>query len=164
MLKAPFSRHKDIDIRKVTPAGYASLEARLKQMYLDRQAIRQHMHELREQQASDGYDLSDTVSALYNINAEIDDLKTTLSQVVVIDPESKKNHKVAQVGATIHLESSGRSISYQLVDSLEADPSNGKISSDSPLGRALIGKRINQLVHFMSPSLGLLKFKITKVQ
>ena len=51
---------------------------------------------------------------------------------------------------------------YRVVGSLDADPMNGKISDDSPLGKALLGKKIDDIVIVDAPA-GELKFKILEI-
>lgn len=158
-MRKPFRKIKHI--QQVTPDGYRAMEEQLQMLCTERHEVRQHLRDLREQQASDGFDLTDTVRALESLNDDIEKLRVELRQVVVIKPT---RHNVARLGAVIHLKNGKHSITYQLVSSREADPSSGKISSESPLGRALIGKRINQLVQFVSPKVGLLRYRITKLQ
>jgi transcription elongation factor GreA len=56
----------------------------------------------------------------------------------------------------------GKSHEYVIVGPAEADPREGKISNESPVGRALIGKRVNEEVQVSVPK-GLLTLKITKI-
>ena len=52
---------------------------------------------------------------------------------------------------------------YDIVSSIEADPMNGKISDDSPLGSAVLGKTVGQIVEVEAP-IGTLQYKILKVE
>ena len=52
---------------------------------------------------------------------------------------------------------------YDIVSSIEADPMNGKISDDSPLGSAVLGKTVGQVVEVEAP-IGMLQYKILKVE
>ena len=52
---------------------------------------------------------------------------------------------------------------YDIVSSIEADPMNGKISDDSPLGSAVLGKTVGQTVEVEAP-IGMLQYKILKVE
>jgi transcription elongation factor GreA len=51
---------------------------------------------------------------------------------------------------------------YTLVGSAEADPKHGKISNESPMGKALLGRKLHEVVSVMTPS-GLMKFKIVHI-
>ena len=52
---------------------------------------------------------------------------------------------------------------YQVVGSQEADPMNGRISEDSPFGRALLGRAVGDEVHVEAPA-GLLRYQILEIQ
>ena len=52
---------------------------------------------------------------------------------------------------------------YTLVGSAEADPAEGKISNESPVGAAILGKKVGSTVDVHAPS-GVLKFKIVKIK
>lgn len=61
----------------------------------------------------------------------------------------KRDALIASLGSVVDLvDSSGRLIRYTLVDSIEANPSDGRISISSPLGQSLIGKRIQETIHW----------------
>lgn len=52
---------------------------------------------------------------------------------------------------------------YHLVGAAEADPAEGRISNESPLGRALLGSEVGDVVSVNAPN-GLIKFRITKIE
>lgn len=73
----------------------------------------------------------------------------------------KRDAIKASLGSVVELvDSRGRMIRYTLVDSIEANPSDGRISISSPLGQSLIGKRIQETIHWGS---GLTSNKFTLV-
>lgn len=160
MKRTTFARLRKL--QEVTPEGLIELEARLDTLLRERQDIREWLHNLREEQASDKYDWSDTMRELESLDGQIEQSRIALRQVVVVQPKVKPH--VAQVGAIVHLQNGSKSIMYKLVSSLEADPMHGKISNESPLGKALLGKKIHQLVQYVSPKKGILRYKITKLQ
>jgi transcription elongation factor GreA len=57
------------------------------------------------------------------------------------------------VGRTVVIENNGKIGEFTIVETIEADPSNGKISNESPLGRTLLGKGIGETVTVETPSL-----------
>ena len=69
-------------------------------------------------------------------------------------------------GSIVHIkdQESGTSRKFQIVGSTEADLSGGKLSSESPIGSALIGGRVNQIVKIPSPRGPEKQFKITKIE
>ena len=86
------------------------------------------------------------------VEGRIDDilLKLSLSEIVV---GQRLISSTASFGATVQVEDvdSGHRTSYQLVGPFEADAMNGRISIDSPMGRALLGRRIGDEVTVYAP-------------
>lgn len=75
---------------------------------------------------------------------------------------AKKGGKVV-LGSTVHVELEGGKQQFIIVGSTEANPDEGKISDESPIGRALIGRKIGEAVEIEVPS-GVLAFKILRVE
>ena len=72
---------------------------------------------------------------------------------------------VVRIGSKITVEDIelGFEETYQVVGSQEADPMNGRISEDSPFGRALIGKKAGEEVNVEAPA-GTIRYKIVEIQ
>ncbi|HEV2596132.1 MAG TPA: transcription elongation factor GreA [Sphingomicrobium sp.] len=86
------------------------------------------------------------------IEATIADLEDRLSRAMVIDPTSLSGDKVV-FGATVTLtDEDAKTVRYQLVGQTEADARVGRISYNSPLGRALIGRQVGDEVEVSTPS------------
>ena len=84
--------------------------------------------------------------------AQIYDIEDRLSRAVVIDPKSLSGDRVV-FGATVKLaDEDDKSITYQIVGQTEADARIGRISYSSPLGRALIGRKVGEDVEVVTPS------------
>jgi transcription elongation factor GreA len=97
------------------------------------------------------------------IEAQIADIDDRLSRAMVIDPTSLSGDKVV-FGATVHLiDENDKPIKYQIVGQTEADARVGRISYNSPLGRALIGRTIGDEVEVSAPS-GDRYYSIEKVE
>jgi transcription elongation factor GreA len=98
-----------------------------------------------------------------HIEATIADLEDQLSRAMVIDPTTLSGNKVV-FGATVTLiDEDDKKVRYQLVGQSEADAKDGKISYNSPLGRALIGREVKEDVEVSTPS-GDRYYTITKVE
>jgi transcription elongation factor GreA len=69
----------------------------------------------------------------------IRELQHQLSNAQIID-ESSNGDKVIRIGSTVTVEEDGERTTYTIVGSAEAKPREGKVSNESPLGRALLGK------------------------
>jgi len=70
---------------------------------------------------------------------EIEDI---LKNIVLIKPPLKKNRNVVGLGAAVSLEIDGDKDEFTIVGTLEANPSLGKISNESPVGKSLLGHKI----------------------
>lgn len=77
--------------------------------------------------------------------------------------QSNGEYEVAALGATVTiLEDGGEPEAYQIVGRTEADPLQGRISNESPLGKALIGKRVGDVVKVNTPG-GTIEVKIVAI-
>lgn len=86
------------------------------------------------------------------IEASIADIEDRLSRAQVIDPSMLSGDKIV-FGATVTLlDDDEKPVKYQIVGQTEADAKTGKISYNSPLGRALIGKKVDDDVEVTVPS------------
>ena len=86
------------------------------------------------------------------IEAQIYELEDRLARAVVIDPTTLSGDRVV-FGATVKLvDEDDKPVTYQIVGQTEADARLGRISYSSPLGRALIGRRVGDEVEVMTPS------------
>ncbi|WP_260484057.1 transcription elongation factor GreA [Sphingomicrobium flavum] len=97
------------------------------------------------------------------IEATISHIEDQLARAMVIDPTTLSGDKVV-FGATVHLiDEDDQKKVYQLVGESEADAKNGRISFNSPLGRALIGRSVGDEVEFTTPA-GDRYYEIDKVE
>jgi len=86
------------------------------------------------------------------VEATIADIEDQLSRAIVIDPTTLSGDKVV-FGATVTLaDEDNKKVKYQLVGQVEADARDGRISFNSPLGRALIGRQVGEEVEVSTPS------------
>jgi len=92
------------------------------------------------------------------------ELETILNNAKILDslPPAWKDR--VQIGALVTLEEKdGKINEFMLVESLEADPDEGKISINSPLGKALLGKKVGEIVEISTPSFKIF-YKIKKIR
>ena len=86
------------------------------------------------------------------VEAQIAEMDDRLSRAMVIDPTTLSGDKIV-FGATVHLlDENDKPIKYQIVGQTEADARVGRISYNSPLGRALIGRTVGDEVEVSTPS------------
>ena len=87
-----------------------------------------------------------------------------LGMAQVIDEKAARSSKEVRVGSTVSVRTKdGKRQTYQLVGPAEADPSEGRISHESPVGRALLGKKRGDKVQVSAPA-GKMEMTITVVK
>jgi transcription elongation factor GreA len=97
------------------------------------------------------------------VEAMIGDIESKLSRATIIDPASLSGDKVV-FGATVTLlDDDDKPVRYQIVGETEADAKSGRISYNSPLGRALIGRRADDDVEVTVPS-GDKYYQVAKIE
>ena len=88
------------------------------------------------------------------------------AELIKIPPKEKRN--TVNLGAAVLVELNGQIEEFSIVGSLEADATNNKISNESPVGQALIGKRAGETVKIITPivnhSCKILKIKYKNLQ
>jgi len=98
-----------------------------------------------------------------HVEATIADLEDRLSRAMVIDPTTLSGDKVL-FGATVTLvDEDNKKVKYQLVGQTEADAKVGRISYNSPLGRALIGRQAGEEIEVSAPG-GDRSYEIKKIE
>ncbi len=110
-------------------------------------------------------------------NAEFDDAKNeqafvegrilTLERIIqnatLIDEEEAHHSRRVRLGSTVTVATQdGQEEQYTIVGSAEANPNQGRISNESPVGRALLGKRVGDEVRAKAPA-GAIRFTITAI-
>ena len=97
-------------------------------------------------------------------DGRIDELEELLSKVVLItENHGKGNHQLIKLGSTVTVNVKGKKEEFMLVGEWEADPHEKKISHESPLGKALIGKTVGEKVEVEAPS-GKITYTIVTVK
>jgi len=84
------------------------------------------------------------------IEGKIDELSEVIRQAEVVENPTSKDHCV-NVGSRVRLHLEGAEMEYEIVGELEADPVQNKISHESPLGQALLGKKIGDKIEVEAP-------------
>lgn len=97
---------------------------------------------------------------LYSRIAEIENV---LAHAVIIDDDSD-NCEVVDAGCKVKISDkvTGKNYDYQIVGSQEADPIRGRISDESPLGKALVGAKVGDVVEFEAPA-GVMRYEIVSI-
>ncbi len=133
--------------------GYAMLEEELVRLKAERPQIIDAIEEARAHgDLSENAEYHAAKERQGQVEAMIADVEDRLARALVIDPSTLSGDKVV-FGATVHLlDEDDKPIKYQIVGQTEADAKSGKISYASPLGRALIGRKVDEEVEVTVPS------------
>lgn len=94
------------------------------------------------------------------LEARITEIEHILLNVEIIG-KPKNGSKTVQIGSTVTLKN-GATKQFQVVGTVEADPLNGKISDESPIGQALLGKALGEKVEIITP-VETATYKITQI-
>jgi|SRR3989344_4680192 len=96
------------------------------------------------------------------LRSRIDELKNILEHHEIIKPPSKDKLGVVGVGAKVKIDVDGQKEEFTIVGTLEANPAMGRISNESPVGRALLGHKTGDVVVMSSPME--IKYKIRNIK
>lgn len=150
----------------ITPEGLARLTDELER--LTSEGRREAAERLREAVASgsnlaENADFHDAREHQARLERRIAVLEERLALAELADPDAAND--VVDVGERVVLRdlTSGERIAYEIVGSVEADPSAGRVSDVSPLGRALLGRREGQVAVVEAPA-GLSRFEILAIE
>ena len=133
--------------------GYEKLTADLKALRAERPLIVDAIEEARAHgDLSENAEYHAAKERQGQVEAMIGDLEDKISRAQIIDPTTLSGDKVI-FGATVTLlDENDKPVRYQIVGQTEADASKGRISYNSPIGRALIGKQLEEEVEVTVPS------------
>ena len=98
------------------------------------------------------------------LRSRIDELRNIIENHELIKIPPKEKHGVVAVGASVKVDINGDKDEFTIVGTLEANPALGKISNESPVGRALIGKKIGDEITILSSSQATYRIKGIKYE
>jgi len=99
-----------------------------------------------------------------SLRGRIDELKDIIDNHQLIKIPPKDRRSLVNVGATVKLDANGKSNEFIVVGTLEANPDAGMISNESPVGAALLGKKIGDEVVIPAPVKKKYKIKSIKYE
>lgn len=147
----------------LTAEGYLEIETELNDLKLNKrpEVIKalQEARALGDLSENADYDAARNEQA--QLEARIKELDYMLEHAKIIDKTDKNKVGVGTV-VTIDYVDDDDSVTYKIVGSLEADPSNNKISNESPIGMAIMNRQVGDIISVDSPN-GSYKVKITKI-
>jgi transcription elongation factor GreA len=151
----------------LTSEGLKELKAKIDHLSGERRReVAERIKEAREfGDISENAEYDDAKNEQAMLEKQISDLEEKLRNARVIDAKSVDTD-VVSVGVTVHVkdQKTDKSTKFKIVGSAEADPSESKLSNESPVGRALIGHKRGENVSVQVPRGPARKLKITKIE
>lgn len=156
------SHTNKIEKKKITQRTFKFLMDKLREMKtIGRKLLADKLDHYRNDETyEENSAMSDVLEEKESLEKEISELEGSLEDVEIVKEKGKC--KVADVGCKVQLDAKGKKMKIEVVSSLNANPIEKKISSESPLGKAVIGKKVGESVLVETPS-GKTKYKISKI-
>ena len=138
------------DKQKLTKAGYKKLQEELKYLVdVAREEVKRQLAEARAQgDLSENADYDAARGKQAEVEGRIKEIENILANADIIE-ESKASTKKVGLGSTVtirYVDEDRKDQSFMIVGTVESDPVNGKISNSCPLGEALVGKTVGDIV------------------
>jgi transcription elongation factor GreA len=151
----------------LTPQGLEELKTKLESLQTERRReVAARIKEAREfGDIAENAEYDDAKNEQAMLEKQIADLEEKLRHARVIDKKSINTDAVG-VGVIVHVkdQKTDKSTKYAIVGSAEADPSDNKLSNESPVGKALMGHKRGEIVSVPVPRGPARKLKITKIE
>ena len=149
----------------LTPEGLRKLEEELELLKtVKRKEIAERIRASKEfGDISENAEYEDAKNEQAFVEGRIQQLDAMLRTAKVIDNHSAPADQIT-VGSTVRVKdlASGDQTAYTIVGSLEADPDQDRISNESPVGRALLGRRVGETVEVVVPA-GKIRYSVMKI-
>jgi len=151
----------------LTPQGLEELKARIEHLRGERRReVAERIKEAREfGDIAENSEYDDAKNEQAMLEKQIAELEEKLRSARIIDEKNVDTETVG-VGVLVHVkdQKTDKSTKFKIVGSAEADPSENKLSNESPVGRALIGHKRGETVSVQVPRGPARKLKITKIE
>ncbi len=152
----------------LTRDGYDELSQKLQELKsVGRSEIAEKLKVARSfGDLSENSEYDEAKSEQAKLEAEINDIEAMLSRATIIDDEANANTEVVHLGSIVTIKETSKGAAektYTITGFAQANPMEGKISDESPVGKALIGHKVGDKVDVEAPK-GILTFKILKIE
>ena len=150
----------------LTPEGLKELKKKIDFLSGDRRReVAERIKEAREfGDISENSEYDDAKNEQAMLEARIATLEDKLRSASVIDAKELKTD-VVRVGSQVHVkDAAGKSLTYTIVGSTEADPSANRLSNESPVGKALVGRKKGDAVVVHLPNGKQRELTVTKIE
>ncbi len=126
----------------LTAQGKAALEKELADLIAERPRIAERLATARAfGDLSENQEYTDARSEQKTVESRILEIENTLKNAKVIRSGARST---VALGVTVKIELSGKEVEYSIVGPVEADPAKKRISDQSPIGKAMLGKKVGE--------------------
>ena len=163
--RASGEEERRASVIELTPEGHKNLIAELEDLKAQRGPIAAQIRSAAaDKDVRENVPLEAAREHLGQVETRILEIENTLTAAVVVDPSARKKSTV-QVGSRVWLKdlASGRETQYTFVSASEAKPLEGKVSDESPVGKAVIRRREGDQVDVQTPRGTTVTYSIQKV-
>jgi len=149
---------------QLTQEGFRNLEKELEELkQIKRPAAVERLQKARGMgDLSENSEYVAAKESLAFIDERIVEIEEILKSAKIVD-DSNNSRAEVELGETVIVENNGQQARFTIVGEYEADPTNGKLSSSSPIGKALLGKKIGNEVEIKVPA-GKIVYKIVDIK
>ncbi len=150
-------------VYELTEEGKKKLEEELEDLKVNKipENIRAIADARSQGDLSENADYTAAREAQARLNARLVEIENILKNVKIIKIDDTD---LIQTGKTVNLEFKGKNVTYKIVGTIEANPFEGKISNESPMGKAIIGHKKGQTVTVVPENGNEFKVKILDVK
>jgi transcription elongation factor GreA len=137
----------------ITPEGIAELQGLLDDLHRRRRDAAEEIREISSQSTDAGSRVDSTFAQNRNEASELDAQIALCERIIALaEPiEASTGGDEVRLGSRVTLKFDGSERSYRLVGLVEADPLEGRISDQSPLGHSLLGKKVDDSIEVPAP-------------
>jgi transcription elongation factor GreA len=145
---------------QLTKEGVAELQAELADLKLKLVDVIESIKTARDQgDLSENAEYHAAKEEQERVDNRIAEINHILANTEIISKHSKTS---VGIGCSVSLKNGGKPVTYHIVDSVEADPLEFKISDESPIGKALMGKKVGDKVEIKLPA-GLKTYEVKEI-
>ena len=148
----------------VSADGLKKLQAELEELRTTkRQEVADRIHAAMEfGDYSENSELEQAKNDQAFLEGRIMTLEQTIKNAVLIDETEK--HDLVEIGSKVTIEADGHKENYVIVGSAEASPAEGKISNESPVGQAIMGRKKGETVGVTTPRGSVIEYVILSIK
>jgi len=160
---------KDIEKQAIsislTKAGYGSITKELLELKSQKPSIIEEIRKAAEDKDfRENAPLHAARERLGHLEGRIQELEGTLKMATIIDERAEVTHRISTGDSVILVDQyTGKTVRYTIVSPKEVNVAVGKVSDASPIGKAIIGKKISDIIEIEAP-VGKLRYHIEKVE